>query len=87
MSGWAGGIDWPVKPHHGCHELDACDVPWWIAALFVAWMVGPAVVYGITAFVGMGRRWRPATWIAVFAGLLLATCGCYFSWFAYRAFF
>jgi hypothetical protein len=86
MSGVASSIDWPVKPYRGCYEIDACNVPWWIVAFFASWIVGPAVVYAGTAFVGVGRRWKPKQWAVASIVLLLATVALYFSWFAYRAF-
>ncbi len=79
-------IDWPVRPHHGCHEIDGCRVPWWIVALFIAGIIGPAVVYASIAYVGMGRRWSPGRWAAVSLVVFLVTGGLYVAWFACRAF-
>lgn len=71
---------------HGCYEIDHCSVPWWIIVIFILWFFGPALVYGGVAFVGIGRRWSVARWIATFSVLLLITGCLYFSWYVFPAF-
>jgi hypothetical protein len=93
LMAWACGyaasrVDWPMSrtPRHGCHEIDHCNVPWWILVLLVAWIFGPAVLYGLVAFVGAGRQWPLARWIGIFAVLMGLTACLYFGESAYRAY-
>ncbi len=81
-------IDWPPPKNlvRGCYEIDHCNVPWWVMAIFISWLFGPALVYGAVASVGIGKRWSFARWGATFFVLLLITGCLYFSWFAYRSF-
>ncbi|SDQ21779.1 hypothetical protein SAMN05443245_0420 [Paraburkholderia fungorum] len=77
---------WPEKSYHGCYEIDACNVPWWLIAVFVLWLVGPPVIYGCVAYVGIGRKWSAMRWLVTGSTLLLGTITFYISWYAYRAF-
>lgn len=76
-------IEWPrsTGPIHGCYEIDHCDVPWWVSAIFFLWFFGPAFVYGGVAFVGIGKRWSFTRWIVTLSALLLVTGCLYFSWY------
>jgi len=79
-------IDWSTSKRlvRACYEIDHCDVPWWVMTIFISWFIGPAVVFGTVAFVGIGKRWSFARWITTFVVLLLITGCLYFSWSAYR---
>jgi hypothetical protein len=81
-------IEWPRLKGaiHGCYEIDHCDVPWWVVAIFILWFVGPALLYGSVAFVGIGKRWSSTRWLVTFSALLLITGCLYFSWYVSRAF-
>ncbi len=81
-------IDWPLPkpPIHGCYEIDHCDVPWWVMAIFIWWFLGPAVVYGGIAYVGIGKRWSFTRRAVTFSALLLVTGCLYFSWYVFRYF-
>jgi len=79
-------IDWPRGKGaiHGCYEIDHCDVPWWLLAVFISWFFGPALVYGGVAFIGIGKRWSFTRWTVTLSALTLATGCAYFSWYAFR---
>lgn len=81
-------IDWPksTTPTSGCREIDHCDVPWWVSMLFVASLLGPAVVYGLVAFIGTGRQWASVRWFRSFSILIPLTAAIYFGGYAYEAF-
>lgn len=81
-------VDWPKSqtPVHGCHEIDHCDVPWWISLLFIASFLGPAIVYGLIAFIGTGRQWSAARWLRSYSLLISMTAAIYFGGYAYEAF-
>jgi hypothetical protein len=78
---------WPEKPYHGCYEIDACKVPWWILAIFVFWLLGPPLIYGCVGYIGMRREWTPVRWGSTGLALFLGTVSVYLCWYAYRAFF
>ena len=68
-------ISWPKLPStpaRGCYEIDKCPVSWWQGALFFAYLLGPAVFFGVvnaTAY----RRWSCKRWSATLGiGTLLA---------------
>jgi hypothetical protein len=73
-------IDWPAPKAlmHGCYEIDHCNVAWWVVAIFISWFFGPALVYGVVAFVGIPRQWTFARWTAVYFVLVLITGCLYF---------
>lgn len=77
---------WPEKPYHGCYEIDACNVPWWVLTIFALWFLGPPVIHGCVAYVGFGRKWSTVRWITTGSILLLGMAAFYLSWHAYRAF-
>ena len=84
----ASHINWPTSntPVLGCYEIDHCDAPWWIVALFIASLFGPALIYGVIAFVGIGKRWSIIRWATIFTILLPFTACLYFAWYAYQAY-
>ncbi|HWW03899.1 hypothetical protein [Collimonas sp.] len=86
--GYAGShIDWAMSqtPKHGCYEIDHCNVPWWIIALFIGSLFGPSIFYGVVAFIGTKLNWSPTRWIGTFIPLLVITCGLYFAGYALAA--
>jgi hypothetical protein len=84
----ASHISWPTSsmPVRGCYEIDHCDVPWWIVALFITSLFGPALVYGVVAFIGSGKRWPTVRWAIIFAILLPITVCLYFALYTYQVY-
>ncbi len=81
-------LEWPrsLQTPQRCYEIDHCDTPWWLMAVFVSWLFGPAILYGGVAYVGIGRRWPLTQWLAAFVFLSIATGALYAAWYIYRAF-
>ncbi|ORT81666.1 hypothetical protein B7G54_30795 [Burkholderia puraquae] len=68
-----------VKPDHiatGCHELDKCPTPWWIAPVLISYFFGPAIAFGTLNAVAW-KRWRTRTWALWSAAILFVTTALY----------
>jgi len=85
---FASQIDWPISntPAGGCYEIDKCNVPWWIVALFISWWLGPTIVCAGVAFVAIRNAWPQRK--VVFTLLIVAVISAmfYVSWYAYKAY-
>lgn len=72
-------IQWPhhsSKPIAGCHELGKCAVPWWDLAFLLAYLFGPATLFGlVNAFAW--RRWSILQWACCFFGVAGLTVALY----------
>ncbi|QTD92646.1 hypothetical protein [Burkholderia anthina] len=68
-----------VKPDHiatGCHELDKCPTPWWIAPVLIAYFFGPAIAFGTLNAIAW-KRWSIRTWALWSAAILFVTAALY----------
>ncbi len=41
-----------LAPHFGgCYEIGPCSVPWWVTALFIAYFLGPSLIFALTGWI------------------------------------
>jgi len=65
-----------LKPATGCHELGRCPTPWWVGALIVLAVLGPAVCF-CALNVYSWNRWSIRKWLIRFSLLNVLTVALY----------
>ena len=61
----------------GCQEIGLCSQPWWITAAFLAYLLGPSVVFGVTGWVTGGAGTFVRNVASRLAVLILLTASLY----------
>lgn len=56
-----------------CVEASPCGTPWWVVAWLGAWLLGPALVCGAFAAIGIRSQWKTKRVLRWFAITWLAT--------------
>lgn len=65
----------------GCREAGHCQALAWIDALLIAWFVGPPLLFGAAALLGIRNNWPVRRWLWSFGGLSALTVAFYWSWY------
>ncbi|WP_321879577.1 hypothetical protein [Paraburkholderia bannensis] len=55
---------------HGCRDIDKCPFGFWDGAAFLTVLAGPAIVFGLTAFLFAKRQRSWQRWSALSVGLV-----------------